>query len=77
MIIHHIPPNVPAHQKGREGPREPVEEERRAEESPGGGEGSAGPRIPRRLKAGPGAEEGIRGAAWGKVKAITVILLII
>lgn len=76
MIIHHILLNVPAHQKTEE------ERERRSqgrgEESPGGGDRVGKTEsIPDRLKAWEGAGEKVREAGSGKVKAITIILLII
>lgn len=73
MIIHHIPLNVPAHQKTEE----EREREGRGEEEPGGGEGLKDGVFPTDGKPGKGRGQRIRRAGSGKVKAITIILLII
>lgn len=74
MIIHHIPLNVPAHQKTEE------ERERgsegRGEESPGGGEGVGKTAYSRQTESRWGGGENPQ-SGLGEVKAITIILLII
>lgn len=76
MIIHHILLNVPAHQKTEE--ERERRSEGRGEESPGGGEEVGKTEYSRQTESlGRGGGERIRRAGSGKVKAITIILLII
>lgn len=75
MIIHHIPLNVPAHQKTEE--ERELASEGRGEEEPGGGERVGKTVFPTDRKPGKGRGQRIRRAGSGKVKAITIILLII